>query len=250
MNLSAKKWYVPVLALVSLIVACGFVKLPDRHDRNYYESRGEIVWEVPMTEKLIALTFDDGPNPITTPEILDLLKKYDAKATFFVVGNRLDRYPNVVMREAAEGHEVANHTYNHLYFNRKIGPSTITDEILKNRQKIKALTGQTSPWFRPPGGFYSDLIVNTAKKNGYTVVLWSWHQDTKDWIKPGTNKIVSKVLNNARNGDIVLLHDHVEGSTQTVEALNRILPELKKRGFQFVTVSELLNYSNLKSVKK
>ncbi|UUZ83363.1 hypothetical protein LJK88_05540 [Paenibacillus sp. P26] len=85
---------------------------------------------------------------------------------------------------------------------------------------------------------------------GYTIVMWSWHQDTKDWSTPGVSKIVDKVLSNARNGDIVLFHDYVEGQTQTVEALKQILPELHNRGYRFITVSELLAYGRMKPVKK
>jgi len=84
-----------------------------------------------------------------------------------------------------------------------------------------------------------------TKKLGYLVVLWSWHQDTVDWNRPGVGKIVNKVLNNARNGDIVLFHDFVEGRTQTVAALEKIMPELSKRGYKFVTVSELLKHRKL-----
>ncbi|GAB2704109.1 polysaccharide deacetylase family protein [Paenibacillus thermoaerophilus] len=239
-----------LLALVIGVAAlAGFSGKP--HDRNYYESRGEVVWEVPMNEKLIALTFDDGPNPKTTPRILELLKRYEAKATFFVIGYRVDQFPNVVKREIAEGHEVANHTYNHVYFNRKAAnPDKIASELQQAQQRIEAVTHQTCPWFRPPGGYYNDVVVNTARKNGYTVVLWSWHQDTKDWQSPGVRKIVDKVLKNARNGDIVLFHDHVEGSLQTVEALETILPELRRRGFRMVTVTELMKHKRYNSVQR
>jgi polysaccharide deacetylase family sporulation protein PdaB len=239
MNLSAKK-RILMYFLVCLVVTCGFdIDPTHRHERSYYESRGEIIWEVPMNEKLIALTFDDGPNPVTTPQILDLLKKYDAKVTFFVLGKQVDRFPDVVKRETKEGHEVANHTYNHICFNKNIRSDVITKEILRAEKSIQAVTGKKSPWFRPPQGHYNDLVVHSVKKNGYTVVMWSWHQDTKDWSSPGVHRIVNKVLRNARNGDIVLFHDY---STQTVEALKKILPELKKRGFRMVTISELLKH--------
>ncbi len=213
---------------------------PQKHDRRYYESRGEVVWDVPMSEKLIAFTFDDGPNPETTPQVLELLKQYEAKATFFVIGYRIDKYPDIVRREIAEGHEVANHTDNHIYFTRNVSEKTIAQEIGNVQQKLKQVTGQACPWFRPPGGFYNDKVIRIAKQYGYKVILWSWHQDSKDWKSPGVNHIANKVLKNARNGDIVLLHDHVEGSSQTVEALKIILPELIERGFRIVTVSELM----------
>lgn len=234
------KWFrTGIVCIACFFLTAGLVEQP--HDRQYYETRGEVIWEVPMEEKLIALTFDDGPNRKATVQILDLLKQYDAKATFFVVGNRIDKYAEVVKREVAEGHEVANHTYNHVFFTNRVNSETIAEEISNAQKKIAAVTGKSSPWFRPPGGYLNDTVINLAKQHGYTVVLWSWHQDTRDWSSPGVTKIVNKVLNNARNGDIILMHDQVRGSNQTVRALEKILPELKRRGFRMVTVSELMN---------
>ncbi|GIP39276.1 polysaccharide deacetylase family sporulation protein PdaB [Paenibacillus sp. J31TS4] len=216
--------------------------------RDYYEARGEIVWEVPTEEKVIALTFDDGPDPTETPIILDLLKEYNAHATFFVVGNRVDKFPELVKRELAEGHELANHTYHHSYFRKQASVSRFRDEVRRTQESIQSVTGQRPHLFRPPGGYYSETLVQAAREAGYLTVLWSWHQDTKDWQSPGVDKIVGKVLSNARNGDIVLFHDHVERHPQTAAALKEILPELQKRGFRFVTVSELLQYRKSRQV--
>ncbi|MGO4546477.1 polysaccharide deacetylase family protein [Paenibacillus sp. 2TAB23] len=227
-----------LLLMVSLLAGFG---MPVRKDRAFYEQRGEVVWEVPTRDKKIALTFDDGPYPATTERILDLLKKYNAKATFFVLGNKVERYPETIKREIAEGHEVANHTFNHVYFERSVSQATMKEEILKTENALVSLTGKKSQLFRPPGGFYNERSIEMAKSLGYTTIMWSWHQDTNDWQSPGVNKIVNKVLNHARNGDIVLLHDYIPGSTQTVMALDKILDELTKRGYVFVTVTELMN---------
>ncbi|MCY7477040.1 polysaccharide deacetylase family protein [Paenibacillus larvae] len=216
--------------------------------RDYFEPRGDIVWEVPMGKKMMALTFDDGPDPDETMQILDLLKQYEAKATFFLIGNRVIRYPDLVKREASEGHELANHTYSHAYFNRA-SKERMIKEIKDAEEAIFQASGVHTCLFRPPGGYYNQILVDVCKANNYTPILWSWHQDTVDWKTPGVKKIVNKVLNNARGGDIVLFHDHVEGSTQTIEALKQILPELKKRGFRFVTVSELMRQRNLNQAK-
>jgi len=241
---------IALIGMGAAVVAfsCGFQAQPVRKTRAYYEEREEVVWEVPMKEKLIALTFDDGPNPVTTMQILDLLARYEAKSTFFVVGKRMEKFPEVVKREALEGHEVANHTYSHLYLNSKISRSKLLEELNRTEDQIVGLTGKHCPWFRPPGGFFNDTVVQVARERGYTTVLWSWHQDTKDWRAPGTRAIVEKVLKNARNGDIVLFHDHVAGSTQTVQALETILPELKRRGYRMVTVSELIKHKKTKSL--
>ena len=230
-----------IAIVLCLVFLGGFEEPYIRKDRAFYEKRGEIVWEVPLEVKKIALTFDDGPYPATTEPILDLLKEYGAKATFFVLGNRVERYPETVKREVEEGHEVANHTFNHVYFKDAIKSITIQEEIVSTDRLLMELTGRKPMLFRPPGGFYSEESIRIAKQLGYTTVLWSWHKDTNDWRSPGVGYIVRKVLNNTRNGDIVLLHDYIPGSRQTVEALKQILPELKKQGFQIVTVSELLH---------
>lgn len=208
-------------------------------NRNYYETRGEVVWEIATDEKVIALTFDDGPHPSYTSQILDLLKEYNAKGTFFVVGNKIELYPEILKREVAEGHEIANHTYSHAYLSKQIN---MKNEIKKTEEIIFSVAGIRCQLFRPPGGFYNESLVTTVKQEGYKMIMWSWHLDTKDWNRPGVNKIVNKVLKSSRNGDIILFHDYVEGTTQTVDALKKILPELKQRGYRFVTVSELLTF--------
>ncbi len=214
-----------------------------KKDRKYYEARGEVVWEVPTQQKVMALTFDDGPNPNYTPQILQLLKQYKARATFFLVGSRVKSYPDIARRAAQEGHELANHTFRHPYMKR-LSAEGIREEILKTQQMITDATGQKPHLFRPPGGYYNDRVVNTAKQEGFLVVMWSWHQDTRDWTDPGVRRIVNKVLKNARPGDIVLFHDHGGDRQQTVNALKEILPELKRQGYKFVTVSELLKLRN------
>jgi len=212
----------------------------EKKGRLYYESRGEIVWEVPTNEKVICLTFDDGPDPKYTPEVLKLLEKYQAKGTFFVTGKKVEQHPEIVLQQTIAGHEIANHSYSHKYIS-KMSSEELEEEILKTENIIKQVTGQVPKLYRPPGGFYNEKVVNTAKGNGYTVVLWSWRHDTKDWANPGVDKIIKKVVTNAQNGDIVLFHDHGGNRKQTINALQEILPQLQKRGYRFITVSDLLN---------
>lgn len=232
-----------LLALIVLIVSIpprtAAAETPVRKDRAYFEQRGDIVWEVASArEKLICLTFDDGPDPEQTPIILDLLRKYRAHATFFVTGTQTKLHPELVRREVQEGHEIGNHTYRHKFF-RHPSAEAVLKEIAEAEQTIVAASGKRPRLFRPPGGYYDQTIVDAAREAGYQVIMWSWHQDTRDWSRPGVGRIVNKVLDNARPGDIVLFHDRVDRS-QTIAALERILPELQKRDFQFVTVSELL----------
>ncbi|MVP01989.1 polysaccharide deacetylase family protein [Paenibacillus sp. N10] len=208
--------------------------------REYYEQRGEIVWEVPSAGQVIALTFDDGPDPVQTAQILNELKKYGAKATFFAVGKRAERFPELIKREIAEGHEVGNHTYSHPFLTSNRTTDEIRDEITAAQKVLKSITGKSPTLFRPPGGYYHERLVHASLSEGCLPVMWSWHQDTEDWKSPPVSKIVNKVLSNAREGDIVLFHDYVKGSSNTVAAIKQILPELQKRGYRFVTVSELI----------
>jgi len=157
-------------------------------------------------------------------------------------------FPEVARQLVLDQHELANHTYSHPNV-RKISDERLQAEMEKTQEAIYASTGARAHLFRPPGGYYSDAVVSAAKRAGFLVVMWSWHQDTRDWSDPGVRKIVNKVLNNARNGDIVLFHDYGGNRSQTVKALREILPELKKRGYQFVTVSEMIRlYGKTKKV--
>jgi polysaccharide deacetylase family sporulation protein PdaB len=210
----------------------------DKRLNQYTEYLG-VIKKVQTDKPWIALTFDDGPDPRETPEILDILKKYNAKATFFVIGQQGHKYPNILQREVSEGHELANHSFSHRDF-RHLSRTEIGQEISKWDDEIFSITGQHSKLFRPPEGYYNKIIVETAEQAGYSVILWTWYQDSKDWSKPGVQKIINRVISNAHPGDIVLFHDRISGKSQTVKALNGILPELQKQGYKFVSVSQLL----------
>lgn len=208
-------------------------------NRYYYEKQGTAIWEVPVKEKVVAITFDDGPNDLYTPQVLDLLKKYNAKATFFLIGERVTRYPEVALREIEEGHEVANHTFSHARL-QYLSDEQIRNQLQKTHEAIINATHVEPVLFRPPFGYYSERSINAVHELGYLTVMWSWHQDTFDWSNPGVYKIVSNVLKDTRKGDIVLFHDHGGDRTQTIDALKQILPALQKQGYSFVTVSQLL----------
>ncbi|WLV23800.1 polysaccharide deacetylase family protein [Aciduricibacillus chroicocephali] len=208
--------------------------------REEYEKKGDIIWETETDQKIVAITFDDGPHSLYTDQILDILKKYNAKSTFFIMGAHAQKHPDIIKRQSDEGHEIANHTYNHLYGNT----DQLNKEIKRTTNIIGQITGTRSALFRPVGGLFNDTVVNTSKNNNHLVVMWSWHQDTYDWQLPGVNKIVNKVTSGIRPGDIILMHDAGGDRTQTVKALEKILKRLTKDGYEFVTVSELLYRSN------
>ncbi|HYK72852.1 MAG TPA: polysaccharide deacetylase family protein [Pseudoneobacillus sp.] len=212
------------------------------YKRGKFEKTGHVFWDIRTKEKLIALTFDDGPDPVYTTQILNLLEKYDAKATFFVIGVEAERYPEIIKRQSKEGHEIANHTYRH-HFKDNFNKDKLESELNKAGKVIEDLTGKAPSLFRPIAGYYDERIVNTAIETGYEVILWSWHQDTKDWSRPGVSKITKDVISDTKPGDIVIFHDAGGDRSQTVKALENILEVLYKEGFKCVTVSEMLSRS-------
>ena len=185
----------------------------------------------------IALTFDDGPDGEYTDEILDILDEYDIKATFFVIGKCCKRYPSTLKRIYDSGHEIGNHTYSHPHLSRT-SLSKIKDEIEATDAEVYGITGMHTGLFRPPEGFFSDGIGELCEDMGYKTVLWS--VDTEDWRGPNKDSIVQAVNEGVYSGAIILCHDHVEGESNTPEALRELIPKLLSQGYVFVTVSELL----------
>ncbi|MFC7394574.1 polysaccharide deacetylase family protein [Scopulibacillus cellulosilyticus] len=227
-------YFIPLLIFYCPSHVYGFT-----FNRNYYELKGDIVWEVPTNEKVAAITFDDGPHPVYTPEILDILKKYHAKATFFLIGNRIEKYPYLVKREVKEGHELGNHTYTHVSL-RQISYLKFLDEANRTEHLIEAYQRPQLKLFRPPGGGLNSDIIDIAKIENFEIILWSWDQDPRDWATPGVDRIANHILTHIRNGSIILLHDSGGNRSQTVKALDKILPKLQHEGYHFITVTELL----------
>lgn len=215
--------------------------------RRYYEEAGQILWDIKTDEKVIALTFDDGPHKKYTPEILDVLSKYDAKATFFIVGENAEKNPELALRIHDENHELAIHTYTHPF---KTNVSNLIKEIKQTHATIYGITGYSPVLFRPVEGQYTDAMIDAIHKEGYKVVMWSWHLDTFDWKSPGEKKIINTVLKGAKPGSVVLFHDGGGNREQTIKALKKVLPELEKQGYKFVTISELLEIQRLNKKKE
>ena len=244
-----KKCFIQFILILVIFVSANEANA-HRDSREAYEKTGKVIWEVKTEEKIVAITFDDGPHPVFTPQILDILAKHNAKATFFVAGNKVERFPEVLKRTAKEGHEIANHTYSHIY-SGKISSEKLTNELEKTDVIIQNLIGKKPALYRPVGGLYNNNIIHTAIKNGKIVVLWSWNQDPHDWKSPPASKIASYIKKGLSPGDIILLHDWygTEDSTisQTVNALDDVLTYLDENGYRCVTVTQLL-YKSSRSV--
>ena len=189
-------------------------------------------------EKVIALTFDDGPHPRYTEEILDILKEYGVRATFFVVGENAALYPEQLKRISAEGHEIGNHTYTHADLKR-IDKKELMRELSDTENIIYDLTGKRPAVFRPPEGRCNETVVSCANGMGYATVLWT--VDPRDWASPPAAEVASVIMKNAKCGSVILCHDYNSNKKcPTPEALKSVLPRLMEKGYSFVTVSELL----------
>ncbi|HBU69674.1 MAG TPA: hypothetical protein DEE98_04750 [Elusimicrobia bacterium] len=217
--------YEAILAIAALILAGSFV-VSARDSEYAFASQGYY----PYT---IALTFDDGPHKIYTDKILDILAGERVPATFFLVGSRIVENPSLVRKISDLGFEIDAHTYSHRNMS-KLSDGEIADELLLTRNLIKSFSGQESAYFRPPGGQYNERVLSIAGNLKFSMVLWTVF--TKDHEEENPGIIVKKVLAQANNGGVVLLHS---GRLPTIEALPEIIRELRSRGYRFVTISEL-----------
>lgn len=212
-------------------VSAGSTKITATLVNNTTNTKTKFICTVKVKNtKLIALTFDDGPS-IYTPIVLDALEKNHAKATFFLVGSRItDKTKGYIKRANELGCEIGNHTYNHIKISSS-SLSKIQSEIKKTDNKIKSLIGSPTYILRPP---YGSLTAKTQKNIDKALVLWN--VDTLDWKYRNTNHVINHVLANAKDGDIVLMHDLYKS---TANAVDSIIKGLNKKGYKVVTVSEL-----------
>jgi peptidoglycan-N-acetylglucosamine deacetylase len=193
----------------------------------------------------VALTFDDGPSPRFTPKILELLAEYEAQATFFVLGRHAQQYPQLIQAIAAAGHEIGNHTYGHLHL-PKVGREVLVTEIESTRAVLAQLGIPLTGLFRPPYSEVSAQQEQYLTQTGRQLILWSI--SSGDYLGDPGPQIADRVLQQISNGAIIVFHDNDEfdraDRQPTVEALRLLLPVLKKRGMDMLTVSELLRLSD------
>lgn len=181
--------------------------------------------------KKIAITFDDGPHPYYTEQLLDGLKERGVKATFFVLGKHAEQYPELVERMSDEGHLVGNHTYSHMQLNQR-NTEAFKEELIKTSRLIEELTGQEVQYVRPPYGTWNKKFEEEL--NMFPVL---WTIDPLDWSSRNVAGIVNKVTNKAKDNSIILMHDEYK---TTVTAALQIIDELQEEGYEFVTVEEIL----------
>jgi len=186
----------------------------------------------------VALTFDDGPNPYYTPQILAILQQYGIKATFFCIGRQVAAYPDLVRQEYAAGNIIGNHSWSHPDLGL-LSSDAILKQINMTSDAISQAIGVQPTFFRPPYGVFDTQVLTQANLLGLTTVIWN--DEARDWLLPGTGVITSRILGLAGNGAIILLHDGGGDRSQTVAALPTIITTLRARGLKFVTLQQLAN---------
>lgn len=186
----------------------------------------------------IALTFDDGPNPVYTSQILAILQTYNVKATFFDVGYLVKDYPNIVRQEFLQGHSIGNHSWSHPELTR-LSATGIFSQLVSTSDAIQSVVGTRPTIFRPPYGSFNRIVLSQATRLNLSTIIWN--NEAHDWAAPGVNVIARRILNLARDGGIILLHDGGGFRAQTVAALPIIITTLRQRGFTFVTIPQLLH---------
>ncbi len=196
-------------------------------DETYY-----VEWETAVFDKKIALTFDDGPS-IYTKEILDVLDMYNCKATFFVVGNRIEKYEDILKEIADRGHEIGCHTWSHKRLT-DVSAEEKEIEINQTREKIFEVTGKECLIVRPPYGAWDEELKETGEKVGVSFVNWSI--DTLDWKTRDAESVYNEIITSAADGKIILCHDLYES---TVEAIKKAVPYLLSEGYEFESISAM-----------
>lgn len=204
-----------------------------------------IFWRAKTSKKIIALSFDDGPNEVFTPDLLRTLEQYRVPATFFLIGRQVKKNPAVAEEIANGPHEIGNHTYTHPTL-PLLDDKEVTRELQDTHEIIYEVTGKQPTFMRPPMGLFTKRVVNLAARLGYHTVVGDVYP--RDPHRPGAEKIIRRVLSRVRPGSLIILHDG--GNTvsvdrsQTLNSVETIIPKLLDDGFCFVTLSELVEANN------
>jgi peptidoglycan/xylan/chitin deacetylase (PgdA/CDA1 family) len=189
----------------------------------------------PTGRKLVALTYDDGPHPTITPKLIELLKRKNAPATFFLLGQSVKAYPSIARQLADIGFEIGNHSFSHPQLT-KLSEEAIRRELTQCAELITSATGGAPiRVMRPTYGAHNERVRRIATEMGYNIILWD--VDTNDWRKRTTDQMVATILSSVKDGSIILMHDRYSTTLETTAA---VIDELRARGFTFVTVSEML----------
>ncbi|WP_020390953.1 polysaccharide deacetylase family protein [Kribbella catacumbae] len=226
------RWQVRITIVgLSLVLAAGLSAAAKPDQQAVHTAT--MAPQAATASKYVYLTFDDGPHPQYTAQVLAILRKYGVRATFFELGRNAARYPYLTRRADLYGHSVQNHTWSHPDL-RKVSWATFKSQVQSTDRTLRAQTGYTPRCLRPPYGATNSVVSRRAAALGKKVKLWS--VDPRDWSRPGTSVIVRRVLASVRSGSVVLMHDGGGNRSQTVAALPTILRTLKARGYTFYPI--------------
>ncbi|MRN54919.1 polysaccharide deacetylase family protein [Paenibacillus sp. LC-T2] len=201
-----------------------------------------LINKVPTSKKVIAFTFDDGPDPLYTRQLMDIFQRVNGYATFFMVGQQIDLYEDIAVEVYSAGHEIANHTYSHPDLTKlTIEEARIELELANKR--IRTVTGKPAAIFRPPYFAVNHDILALAAESGHQSI-GCVNGEAKDWEQPGVDYILEQTRLTLENGSILLFHDGYGDREQTIEAVRILVEQLDAEGYHFVTVSELLKPTN------
>ncbi len=223
---------------IAVILTAVWALLFSLHSVFGFTASFEPIHRINTQKKVVALTFDDGPDPTYTPLILETLHKNGVPATFFVLGSQVDKFPKIIQWIKKAGHEIGNHGYIHHDLNR-LTEQEIYDDIKRAEKTIWLKTGVLPQYYRPPGGVLTHDVMNAVQASGYDIIHWS--VDPRDWSLERTASVIAKsVKSHITSGDIVLFHDGGLNQKQTIGALQELITDLKSKGYKFVTISQLL----------
>ena len=236
-----RKTYYLLIAFVLLLgVLFGFWELSNSRTYQFF---GEIVPRVETNRKIVALTFDDGPTPAHTDEILRVLEEENVKATFFLIGGELEKNLAEGKKIVAAGHEIGNHSYSHVRM-ILVSPSFVKDEIERTDELIRAAGYEKPTHFRPPYGKKLFTLPYYLAQTNRQSITWDVEPESFPEIAKNTDEIVKHILANTRGGSIILLHVMYDRERKSLNAVKPVIQGLRNQGFQFATVSELMARSN------
>lgn len=254
----AHRWFLKksvlfkVISIVLVITIVVFMFF-NRYVYKGFGMQVDLIRNGPRELKYIALTFDDGPDPVYTPLILDILKEKDVKATFFLIGDHVSKYPSIVERMHSEGHSIGNHTNSH----RSLVPlskAATYGEVMLAEEIIESITGEKPTLFRPPRGMYSKYARELLKEKRYTIALWD--VSSQDWEETRHTDIVNNIMRRVQPGSILLFHDSGNIVTtsggdrsNTVRALPIVIDRLLEQGYGFITVDEMIILKGLSEIE-
>ncbi|WP_127534046.1 polysaccharide deacetylase family protein [Paenibacillus kobensis] len=203
----------------------------------------DVTHRVQTQHKAVAFTFDDGPNPVYTPQVLDIFREVGGKATFYMIGEQIEKEPELAALVHAQGHEIGNHTYTHPFLT-KLSGEAVRNELRKSESMIQDITGKKPVTLRTPYFDVNEEVLSIIEEEGYQLAAGAVNMAAQDWDMPGVDHIVEKTRESVCNGGIFIFHDGFGDRSQSIEAVRVLAKELTKSGYRLVTVEELLTLAD------